>query len=194
MATLAGDGAADQRVQAFAERRLGVAPVAEPQQATPAPTGSRSHARRGLAVEGEYRGQGAAAVLRREGYHPTRAQDSMGPWDVIGVRVADGSGPAVRLVQVKRRAAFSPSVLNEAVRALLSVPVAATARREAWLWLDGAGWVVRLWLGADGAVSGGDGRRFEEVKAAVEKSLARERDTRQQTPTQRTTFLERLRQ
>lgn len=192
MTALAASPEAQARVAAFAARALGVEPAAA--AATPAPTGTASHARRGLAVEGEYRGRGAAAVLRREGYHPTRAQDSKGPWDVVGVRVADGSGPAVRLVQVKRRAVFTPSALNEAVRGLLPHPVSAEARREAWLWVDGTGWAARVALATDGSAQPLDGAQVQEVTAAITKALARERDPGQGATTHGPTFEERLRQ
>lgn len=153
------------------------APVREPR------LGAQSNRRRGTAVEGLHGGRGVAAVLAREGYHVVRSHDSKGAADVIGLRRQDGptGGAAARAVQAKRLGSFAASGLNDAVRRYLGLgrwrqpwDVGDGVQREAWLWVDGAAWVARIVIHADGRVTG-SGPRVKEVIAAIERMLTKER-------------------
>lgn len=176
---------------------LGLAPI----PAAPpigARRGTRSNRRRGTAIEGVFGGQGVTAVLHAEGYTVVRSHESRGAADVIGLRRA-GDGPTARAIQAKRLAEFRPSGLNDAVARFLGIgrwvsafQVDAGTRREAWLWVDGDGWVARVCLTDDGAIDA-TGPRAKEVQAALERILARPaRTTATIRSTDRQRFRERL--
>lgn len=168
--------AVDPREGALAEwnERFGVTPPRA------AKTGTSSNRRRGTAVEGTFGGKGVASLLRAEGYTVIRSHQSGGAADVVGLR-ASGDGPAVRAVQAKRLARFRPDGLNDAVLRFLGLGrwwrefEVADGSREAWLYVDGEGWAVRLVINAGNEISG-DGPRYQEVLASVERAIERARN------------------
>lgn len=136
--------------------------------------------KRGLAVEGVYRGKGATAILHQEGYRTLRPQGSMGAADVWAIRdTAPATEPAARLVQVKRRKEFDARALSEAVARFLGIDgkhapftVAPEVRRECWLWVDYEGWVCRIYLASDDSLMY-VGSRADEVRRSIERLLDR---------------------
>lgn len=176
MRALAPDAEADARIMRT------IRPEPQPERSRSARRGLGSNARRGLAVEGVFGGRGVAAALRREGYIVIRSHQSQGAADVIGLLDLEhaGQGPAVRAVQAKRQRLFRPDGLNEAVARFLGVgryagrswALAPEARREAWLWLDGHGWIARVLLGPDGGWTV-EGDAGEEVDAALRRMMTR---------------------
>lgn len=152
---------------------------------TPAETASRRARRnraKGLAVEGEYHGQGATAVLRREGYLRFPNPGGYTAADIVARRAhPEIAGPPLRAVQCKRVAEFEASALNDAVRRFLGLgrwaargPYAfPDGTRECWLWLDRHGWVARVSFGPDGEITDTRGERVLEVAKAIERMLCR---------------------
>lgn len=164
-----------------------IAPVASVPEAKPkrqAPTGRASNARRGLRLEGEAGGKGAAAVLRREGWEPQPRAGSIGVYDVLGLKAdKTQAGPLVRRVQVKSQGGnlrFRPDGCNDAVRHWLGLgryqkrwDYDPDASREVWLY-HGQTLVAVVVLG-EGDVVTASGDRGQEVQQAINRMLEKER-------------------
>lgn len=162
---------AQARVEAMGERWAERAALKE--EATPSARTGNDNFKRGMEAEARARRE-----LRARGWFINSSRTgSFGAADVIAHRteaVAADDRPSIETlhVQVKRRATFTPSALNEAVSDFRNIAakrrMTAANGREAWLWVDGEGWVAVAVLGHNGAVvvSGARGE-------AVGRSLAR---------------------
>lgn len=151
-------------------------------------TGNQAKAK-GLSAESD-----ARAIMRREGYTVMQSQGSLTPADFMGVRQPGVQGPLVRAVQVKKRPVFQAWDCNDAVKEFLGLEgrkpyvVDQGCTREVWYRVNHLGWVARVVIDHDGAVSV-TGTKAQEVEQSITRMLAK---ASRPTAVKQSTLMERL--